>query len=147
MREIETVLSDWIAELRRDHLWSPTDPLFPRTRVERGPTGHFGPVGLDRRPWSSPTKLAQVFKGAFAAAGLPPFPPHRIRDTLAEMAREFCRSPEHYKAWSQNLGHEDVLTTFTSYGSVAAGRQSDVMKALGRRGPISREEEFDLFER
>ena len=27
-----------------------------------------------------------------------------------------CKTPEEYKAWSQNLGHEGVLTTFCSYG-------------------------------
>jgi hypothetical protein len=62
------------------------------------------------------------------------------------MAREFCRSPEDYKAWSQNLGHADVLTTFTSYGSVAPGRQADVMRAITRRGPAARSGEDELFE-
>jgi hypothetical protein len=28
-----------------------------------------------------------------------------------------CRTPEELKAWSQNLGHEDVMTTFRSSDS------------------------------
>jgi integrase len=142
----ERIVAEWIAELRRDHLWGPSDPFLPRTRIALGPDGGFQVAGLDRAPWAKAKPLAQLFKDAFAAAGLPPFPPHRVRDTIAEMAREFCRSPEDYKAWSQNLGHADVLTTFTSYGSVAPGRQADVMRAITRRGPAARSGEDELFE-
>ena len=35
------------------------------------------------------------------------------------------------KAWSQNLGHNDVLTTFTSYGTVAVHRQGELIRAKG----------------
>jgi len=31
---------------------------------------------------------------------------------------ELCLGPEEFKAWSQNLGHDNVLTTFTSYGKI-----------------------------
>ena len=40
------------------------------------------------------------------------------------------KTPEQFKAWSQNLGHEKVLTTFLSYGQVASARQGDIMQAL-----------------
>lgn len=128
------VLAQWIGELRTIHFWGPTDPLFPRTLVGIGRNGAFEAIGLDRAQWKSPSRLVQIFKQAFLAAGLPPSSPHRIRDTLAEMAREFCRTPEEYKSWSQSLSHDDVLTTFTSYGSVSAGRQNEVMAQLRRRG-------------
>jgi hypothetical protein len=39
-----------------------------------------------------------------------------------------------------------VLTTFTSYGSVAPGRQAEVMRAVSRRGPTTPFGECDLFE-
>ena len=42
-----------------------------------------------------------------------------------------CKSPEEYKAWSQNLGHEDVLTTFSSYGEIERHRQGEIIRALG----------------
>ena len=41
-----------------------------------------------------------------------------------------CRTPEQIKAWSQNLGHEGVLTTFYSYGCVAQNRQGEIIKDL-----------------
>ena len=38
--------------------------------------------------------------------------------------------PEQFKAWSQNLGHEKVLTTFLSYGAVACQRQGEIIRDL-----------------
>ena len=38
-----------------------------------------------------------------------------------------CRDIETMKAWSQNLGHEDLITTFTSYGKLSRGRQAELM--------------------
>jgi hypothetical protein len=37
---------------------------------------------------------------------------------------------EQMKAWSQNLGHADVLTTFTSYGQLPTHRQGELIRAL-----------------
>lgn len=39
-------------------------------------------------------------------------------------------TPEEYKAWAQNLGHEDVLTTFRSYGDVNGYRQVEIMQSF-----------------
>ena len=70
-------------------------------------------------------------------AGLPYFPPHSFRKTLARHGEQLCRTPEEFKAWSQNLSHEMVLTTFSSYGEVTSGRQAEIMRALG--SPLRRE--------
>ena len=95
--------------------------MFPKTRIAVGQNRKFEAVGIERKPWSSASSAAKIFKQAFATAGLPPFSPHRVRDTIAELAKDHCRTPEDYKAWSQNMGHDDVLTTFNSYGSVSPG--------------------------
>ncbi len=34
------------------------------------------------------------------------------------------------RAWSQNLGHEKVLTTFLSYGEVQSERQGEIVREL-----------------
>jgi len=52
-------------------------------------------------------------------------------EQLAQLGGKICKSPEEYKAWSQNLGHENVLTTFSSYGDVARHRQAEIIRALG----------------
>lgn len=48
-----------------------------------------------------------------------------------QLGQTVCRTPEEFKAWSQNLGHEGVLTTFYSYGEVQESRQSEIFKSLG----------------
>jgi integrase len=144
----EQIVRNWIAELRQNHQFSDSDPLFPKTRVGVGTDRKFTALGIDLTPWSNPSSAAKIFKQAFLDAGLPPFSPHRVRDTLAELAKDHCRTPEDYKAWSQNMGHEDVLTTFRSYGSVAPGRQVDLMKRFRKRGPLQDggDDDFDVIE-
>jgi hypothetical protein len=36
-------------------------------------------------------------------------------------------------AWSQKLGHESCLTTFSSYGTIPAARQAEIVRRLGER--------------
>jgi integrase len=129
--DIRAVVADWVTYLRTEKLWGLDDPLFPATKVAVGDNFRFGAVGLDRKHWSNAGRIRTIFKEAFAAAGLPYFNPHSFRKTLALLAGEKCNSPEEYKAWSQNLGHEDVLTTFRSYGDVSAHRQTEIMRGMG----------------
>ncbi len=126
------ILTDWTGELQRDHLWGPADPLFPATAMGLSETGEFTPIGLARHGWASTSPIREVFKRAFAAAGLPYYNPHSFRDMLVRYAMTLDLTPEAMKAWSQNLGHADVLTTFTSYGAVPVHRQGDLIRAAGR---------------
>jgi hypothetical protein len=56
---------------------------------------------------------------------------------LVRYAMTLDLSPEEMKAWSQNLGHSDVLTTFTSYGTVPLHRQCELIlsRAVNEEGP------------
>jgi integrase len=130
--DILQIVVDWIKYLRVDKLWGLDDPLFPATKIVVGSTRHFEAAGLDRKHWSSAGPIREIFKRAFATAGLQYFNPHSFRKTLALFGGQICTSPEEYKAWSQNLGHENVLTTFSSYGEVARHRQAEIIRKLGR---------------
>ncbi len=48
--------------------------------------------------------------------------------------QEVCRTPEQIKAWSQNLGHENIATTLTSYGKIDPHRQGAVIGAISLNG-------------
>ena len=72
-------------------------------------------------------------KTLFEAAGLDYYNPHSFRDTLVRLGETKCATPEEFKAWSQNLGHEQVMTTFSSYGEVPRHRQSEVFDKLRNR--------------
>lgn len=129
------VVHGWADELRRDHLWGPSDPLFPATVMGLGESGGFQPQGLARHGWASTGPIRDIFKRAFESAGLPYFNPHSFRDMLVRHAMTLNLSPEEMKAWSQNLGHADVLTTFTSYGTVPAHRQGELIRAQSNGQP------------
>jgi integrase len=135
--DIRAIVADWVSYLRRDLLWGLDDPLFPATRVAVGAELRFEVAGLDRKHWSNAGPIRTIFKEAFAAAGLPYFNPHSFRKTLALLGGQRCRSPEEYKAWAQNLGHEDVLTTFRSYGAVSGYRQAEIMRSFTAIGSFS----------
>ena len=88
--------------------------------------------------WSSASPIRSIFREAFISAGLPYFNPHSFRNTLAQLGEEICKTPEDFKAWSQNLGHEKVLTTFISYGEVACQRQGEIIRNLSKsQGSVS----------
>lgn len=140
--DLFAIVAAWTAHLRERLLFSPGDPLFPATAMGLDAAGSFAPMGLERRFWSNAEPIRRVFRQAFTAAGLPYHNPHSFRSTLGALGQTLCRTPEELKAWSQNLGHEDVLTTLTSYGAVPAHRQADILKALARKeegdeGPLT----------
>ena len=128
--DVEAIVRDWMQHLTETLMFGPDDPLFPATEVGVTNTGLFGAVGLSRKQWKNAAAIRRIFKAAFEAAGLPYSNPHSFRDTLTVLGERRCRTPEEFKAWSQNLGHEKVMTTFTSYGAVANGRQAEIINAL-----------------
>ena len=132
--EARAIVAAWVRHLREVKLWGNDDPLFPATRVAYGESKQFEVVGLDAKHWSNATPIREIFRKAFQEAGLLYFNPHSVRDTLANLGERVCKTPEHFKAWSQNLGHEKVLTTFLSYGQVAVARQGEIMCSLGEPG-------------
>jgi integrase len=131
------IVTGWIEWLRTDQLWGDDDPLFPATELALGEHGGFIAAGLARRGWNSSGPIRDIFRKAFASAGLPYFNPHSLRHMLAQLGQRVCQTPEEYKAWSQNLGHADMLTTFTSYGAVPPHRQAELIRGLAgpKNGP------------
>lgn len=128
--EICQIVTDWVDYLRRVKLWGNDAPLFPLTEIALGKNQHFEVNGLKPEHWRSAGPIRSIFREAFMNAGLPYFNPHSFRNTLVELGEKRCRTPEEFKAWSQNLGHEKVLTTFNSYGEVGSRRQKEIVHSL-----------------
>lgn len=121
---------DWIRYLKEELLWGNDDPLFPKTNVIVGEDRVFKPSGLKREHWSNASPIRTIFREAFETADLPYFNPHSFRNTLVTLGQQLCQTPEEFKAWSQNLGHEDVLTTLYSYGEIQQHRQGEILQQL-----------------
>ena len=128
--EVRRIVVEWVAFLQGELFWGNDDPLFPATRIALGKSRQFEAVGLERAHWSSAARIRTIFRDAFISAGLPYFHPHSFRNTLVRLGQAVCQTPEEFKAWSQNLGHDKVLTTFLSYGQVESPRQGEIIRGL-----------------
>jgi integrase len=131
--DFKAVVLEWAEYLVKEKLFSPDDPLFPKTRIVPDVINGFQPDGLSKEHWSTAAPMCKIFRQAFEAAGLPYFNPHSFRHTLGHVAKDYCKTPEDFKAWSQNLGHESVLTTWGSYGQIEPYRQCEIIKGLKKQ--------------
>lgn len=128
--EVRQIVADWVRFLREEKVWGNDDPLFPATLIELGASRQFEAAGLARKHWSTASPIRTIFREAFERAGLSYFRPHSLRSTLGQLGLRVCKSHEALKAWSQNLGHENVLTTLMSYGKVPTERQGEIIRGL-----------------
>lgn len=126
---IEAIVADWIAELVALG-YGPDDPLFPSTAVRQGQDKAFAAVGLTRDHWQDASAVRRIFRRAFEGAGLPYYQPHSLRRTLTIEGERRCRTPEQWKAYSQNFGHSSPMTTFIGYGEVPQHRQAEILSDL-----------------
>lgn len=127
--DIRKIVEDWIGYLQSELGFSPNDPLFPKSRSGMKPNGELGIIGLAREGWSTTAPIRSILKQAFQAAGLPYFNPHSFRKTLIRLSMERCSGADQFKAWSQNIGHDDVMTSFKSYGDLPSHRQRELIQA------------------
>jgi integrase len=146
--EFNAIVLEWIEFARGELLFGGNEPLFPKTALSHDEQDCFVAESLSRQPWANAGPVRDIFKAAFAAAVLPNFTPHSFRNMLVQQAYKHCKTPEQFKAWSQNLGHESPLTTFTSYGKIDLHRQGDLIlrgKDLGEETPVTRRELAQLL--
>lgn len=145
--DILTMFQDYVRHLRTELLWGDEDALFPQTQQTIGTARKFETTGFERQPWRTPGAVWGVFPAAFDAAGVPYHTPHSIRRTLARLGQRISPDLQAMKAWSQNLGHDEVMTSLTSYGQVPEHLQRDILLSMasycevdgdlvGRYGPM-----------
>lgn len=120
----------WVHFLREDRLFGHDDPVFPPPEMGRV-QGGFAVVGMKRETYAGAGALREVIKGAFRNADLPVFAPHSFRKTLVRWADGHYQTREAFKAFSQNIGHESVVTTVSAYYPVSQERQGELIRAQG----------------
>ena len=135
---LKQIFIEWVNFLKKEKLFDDEAPLFPCTALSLGANDKFSRTLLGSTPWKSTTSLRKVIEEAFHNAGLTYYNPHSFRHTVAQLGYKLCKTPEEFKVWSQNIGHNNPLTTFTSYGSVDEYRQGEIMRSLDKN------KEFDL---
>jgi len=125
-------LADYVSRLKAELLFGRDDPLFPAPQMGHGAARGFCVLGLSRRHWANASPIRRIVRGAFEAAGFDYPNLHSVRRALARLGEQMVRNPEEWKAWSQNLGHENEMTTFRGYGEIPLQRQRQIIRAFER---------------
>ncbi|NOH69066.1 tyrosine-type recombinase/integrase [Vibrio rotiferianus] len=142
-----TILEEWVDYLTSELGYTENSPLFPATKVILDRKRQFTAGGLEEKHWSTASPIRKIFKQAFALSGMQYYKPHSFRNTLVRLGEKICRTPEEFKAWSQNLGHQSVLTTFYSYGDVPDRKQAELLRKLAEPKPIPNQSDVELLQR
>jgi integrase len=115
----EKIVTSWVIHARDALEFQADDPVFPKEAIANIPGKmKFESIGLSREHWANTTPVRDVFKMAFASAGLPYFRPHSFRKMLIIWTMENCDQYQ-FKAVSQNIGHEHAMVTYNSYGTLS----------------------------
>lgn len=118
---------DWVTFLREELLFGNDDPLFPPPQMAVK-EGRFAVVGFKREIYSNAGPIREAIKAAFSSAGLEEFAPHSFRKTIVKWGVGFYKTPEALKAFSQNIGHESLMTTYNTYLPVSSERQAELIR-------------------
>ena len=88
------IVKIWIGYLTKDLLFSPDEPLFPKTKMVVGDDRSFKAGGLLREHWQTANPIREIFKQAFQNANLPYYNPYSLRNTLVRLGEQQCQSLE-----------------------------------------------------
>ncbi len=137
--ELVRIVVGWSDYLVKEFSFGPSDPLFPKTLVAQTNDGFcFEAQGLARDFWSGGNSIREILKSRSEQAGMPYFNPHSFRHAACQLALKLSRTPQEFKALSQNFGHEQVTTTLRSYGTLDDSQVSDVISQIDFTGDSSR---------
>ncbi|MCF2905524.1 tyrosine-type recombinase/integrase [Octadecabacter sp. CECT 8868] len=120
----------WVRFLQDKKFFGPEDALFPKANIGYVPEQGLCNLGLSREGYANASKLNAIIRGAFASVQLPQFTPHAFRKTLTKYGDDISVNMEQRKAWSMNLGHENMAVTINSYLPVTAERQMEIIGGM-----------------
>ncbi len=93
-------------------------------------TGEFVETVIEPKYWQSTEPIRRIVRVRSEAANMPYFIPHTFRHAHASLSTRRCQSPEEYRAVSQNLGHENVETTLSSYAKLPPEKVGTVLASI-----------------
>lgn len=128
----------WFDYLEKEKKFGPKDPIFPATKVinRKDTLGYINTEEVEPVFWKSTTSARKIFQERFKKAEINYYHPHTFRHLLVKEISKLPLTEEEKKAFSQNLGHEDVGTTFSSYGygQIQEERQVEIIRNIDFEG-------------
>ncbi len=129
---------EWFDYLKEKKKFNPENPIFPATKIENGKenlsyynTGEVEPIF-----WQSSSSPRKIIEKRFEEAGIEHYKPHALRHSFIKRFQNLPLTEEQKKAISQSLGHEDIRTTFGSYGygKIPDDKQIEIVKNIDFSG-------------
>ncbi|WP_417249810.1 tyrosine-type recombinase/integrase [Celeribacter sp.] len=131
--DIPDVFEDCLSTFVRSldgHGLRPSDALFPLDadlkQLVDG-TRAASAFSVRRTPRVATEAFAIASKSVGAA-----YTPHSARDMLVALGGELCTTYEEHKAWSQNLGHDEIVTTERYYGRMDRKKVGATLQSVGQ---------------
>jgi len=120
---------DWYSYLINEKLYNISKPIFPSTNIDmKSETQHiFTATGITDKFWSNTDSMRMIFKKRAKQQSLEYYSPHKFRHFIINEASKHTKGAEQMKAVSQNMGHENISTTFYGYGAVNTARVGDII--------------------
>lgn len=125
---------EWFDYLEKERHFGQDDPIFPSTKLQQGKENinFFSSGKVEPLFWSDAGSARKIFEKRFKQAGLAYYNPHTLRHLIISELSKAGITEEQKKAISQNFGHENIGTTFGSYGygQISEERQIDLIQNL-----------------
>ncbi len=144
--ELLKYILEWVAYLKKIKCFSDADPMFPKTKLEQKSKEDACFQGIEVEPefWKTEGPILSMFRARMSTAKLPYFSPHKFRHASIAEARKYCRTEEQRKALSQNVGHDNISTTFT-YGNMSPSQANQVISKMRFSQLDSRAEDLKSY--
>jgi site-specific recombinase XerD len=129
--ELLSCVLTWPEHLKKERLFGAGDPLFPRSRLVQNPVSlTFNANSVEPVFWKGSGPIREILRNRASRAGLKYYNPHSFRHAASHLALSYCRTPEDFRAVSQNLGHEYIGTTILTYGRLDQFRVAEVISRM-----------------
>lgn len=136
--EFVKIFLDWFDYLVQEKKFVLTDPIFPATKIAHGEgSANFCSSGeVEKDFWKESGSVRRMFEKRFKEANIRYYHPHTFRHLIVAEAMKMPLTEEQKKAFSQNMGHEHVGTTFGSYGygKIDMKRQLELVESIDFEG-------------
>ena len=129
---------EWFDYLEKQKKFKPNDPIFPATKIENGKENisYYNTGEVENKFLKGSGSLRKIFEKRFKNVKIKYYHPHTFRHFWVKEISKLPLTEEEKKSISQNLGHENVGTTFGSYGynKIEEKRQIEVMRSIDFEG-------------
>ena len=117
-------LIEWVNILKIDYGFTDADPLFPKINE------YAGGIKVRNEFYGDASKYNFLYTKICKKVGIKVYHPHCFRHYSIAEALKYVRTGEQFKALSQNIGHEDIITILEQYGNMRVNEYTKFIELI-----------------